>query len=127
MTPEERGALVALIKWAQSMPVGMGPEHEALLHACDALENCIIFESGPVDPEVRVAYFAPHHPLTPGTRRCDSEREPDGEVCTGTLTFALGDVQAKCSACGGWMGRLAPGHEQAVTPTGSNSQGGTGR
>lgn len=60
-----------------------------------------------------------HHPLTPGTRRCDNEREPDGQVCAGTLTFALGDVQAQCPACGAWTGRLAPGHEQAVTPLGS--------
>ncbi len=53
--------------------------------------------------------------LTPGTRPCNGEREPDGAVCTGTLTFELGDVQAKCPVCGGWTGRLAPGHEQAVT------------
>lgn len=119
MTPVERGALIALIKWAQSMPVGMGPEHEALSDAYDALEHCIIFEVGPVDPEVRAAYFAPHHPLTPGTRRCEAESEPDGQVCTGTLTFALGDVQAKCPVCGAWTGRLAPGHEQAVTPSSS--------
>lgn len=119
MTPVERGALIALIRWAQSMPVGMGPEHEALSDAYDALEHCIIFEVGPVDPGVRAAYYAPHQ-LTPGTRPCDNEREPDGERCTGTLTFALGDVQAKCPVCGGWTGRLAPGHERAVTPTGSS-------
>lgn len=59
MIPVERGALVALIRWAQSLPVGMGPEHEALSDAYDALEHCIIFEVGPVDPEVRAAYFAP--------------------------------------------------------------------
>lgn len=56
--------------------------------------------------------------LTPGTRPCDAEREPDGERCTGTLTFEMGDPQAKCPVCGAWTGRLAPGHEQAVTPTG---------
>jgi len=119
----ERGALIALIKWAQSMPVGMGPEHETLSDAYDALEHCIIFDVGPVDPEVRAAYYAAHGPLTPGTRPCNNEQEPDGVLCTGTLTFALGDVQAKCPACGGWMGRLAPGHERAVTPAGSNPGG----
>ena len=55
--------------------------------------------------------------LTAGTRPCDNEREPDGELCTGTVTFELGDRQARCSVCGAWMGRLAPGHEQAVMPT----------
>lgn len=50
--------------------------------------------------------------LTPGTRACINEQEPEGDLCTGTLTFALGDPQAKCPACGAWMGRLAPGYEQ---------------
>lgn len=118
MTPVERSALISLINWAQSMPIGMGPEHEALSDAYDALEKSIVLELGPVDGAVRAAYFAAHYPLTPGTRPCNDDREPDGELCTGTLVFALGDVQVKCPVCGAWMGRLAPGHEQAVTPTG---------
>lgn len=60
MIAVERNALIALIKWAQSMPVGTDPEHEALSDAYDALEHCIIFDVGPVDPEVRAAYYAPH-------------------------------------------------------------------
>lgn len=57
-----------------------------------------------------------YSPYTAGVRACDNEREPDGEVCTGTLTFYDGSIQAKCSVCGAWTGRLAPGHETAVKP-----------
>jgi hypothetical protein len=42
------------------------------------------------------------------TRPCDNEREPDGEWCTGVLTFGSDDVQAQCPTCGGWTGRFAP-------------------
>lgn len=59
MTAVERNALIALIKWAKSMPVGTGTEHEALSDAYDALEHCIVFDVGPIDAEVRAAYFAP--------------------------------------------------------------------
>lgn len=56
----------------------------------------------------------PHEPsvfcLSATTRRCDND-EPDGELCTGTLTFELGDLQAKCPVCGGWTGRHAPGRD----------------
>jgi len=61
--------------------------------------------------------------LTPGTRPCSNEREPNGQPCTGTLTFESGDLQAECPVCGAWTGRLAPGHEQVVTATGSNPPG----
>jgi hypothetical protein len=47
------------------------------------------------------------------TRPCDNDGEPDGERCTGTLTYEPDDVQAKCPICGGWTGRFAP----ARTPT----------
>lgn len=63
--------------------------------------------------------------LTPGTRPCGNQREPDGELCTGTLTFEAGDRQAECLLCGAWTGRLAPGHEQTVMATGSNPSGGS--
>lgn len=56
--------------------------------------------------------------LTAGTRPCNNEHEPAGERCTGTVRFETGDRQAQCPICGGWMGRLAPGHEQAVAPVG---------
>ncbi|BAL87175.1 hypothetical protein AMIS_19550 [Actinoplanes missouriensis 431] len=67
MTEVERNALIALVKWAQSMPVGIGHEHEHLSDAYDALEHCIIFEVGPIDPQVRAAYFAPHVEQNPPT------------------------------------------------------------
>lgn len=60
MTAVERNALIALIAWAKSMALGVGVEHDALVDAYDALEHCIVFDVGPVDPEVRAAYFAPH-------------------------------------------------------------------
>jgi hypothetical protein len=44
---------------------------------------------------------------------CPDQTEPDGEGCTGTVQFRPGDPQARCSVCGGWMGREAPGTEQA--------------
>jgi hypothetical protein len=56
------------------------------------------------------------YPFTAGIRPCENEREPDGEPCPGTVTFAARDRQARCCVCGAWMGRLAPGHQQAVQP-----------
>lgn len=41
------------------------------------------------------------------SRICGHEQEPDGERCVGWLRFEPGDVQAKCTACGGWEGRFA--------------------
>jgi hypothetical protein len=40
------------------------------------------------------------------TAACGTEREPDGEPCTGTLTFGPADPQARCPVCGGWTGVL---------------------
>ncbi len=74
--------------------------------------------------QARAAHHESSLSLAPGTRPCHNEQEPNGEVCTGTLTFRTGDAQAKCPVCGGWMGRLAPGHEQAVTAFGSKPSGG---
>jgi hypothetical protein len=47
-------------------------------------------------------------PLTGTSRPCENETEPDGDRCTGTLTFADGDAQARCPVCHAWTGRLAP-------------------
>jgi hypothetical protein len=44
-------------------------------------------------------------------RSCQNEVEqPDGTapLCTGTLTFGPGDLQAKCDTCGAWEGVNAP-------------------
>lgn len=41
-------------------------------------------------------------------RICGDETEPDGDLCTGWLIYEPGDVQAKCTVCGGWEGRWAP-------------------
>jgi hypothetical protein len=53
---------------------------------------------------------------TTETRTCDNECEPDGERCTGMLTFAPDDVQAKCPTCGGWTGRFAPRRAVQLAP-----------
>ena len=40
-------------------------------------------------------------------RACQNEVEqPDltAPLCPGTLTFRVGDLQAKCDTCGGWEG-----------------------
>jgi hypothetical protein len=47
------------------------------------------------------------------SRICGNEQEPDGERCIGWLNFAPGDVQTKCTVCGGWEGRWAP--RRAIT------------
>jgi hypothetical protein len=103
MTPVERGALIALIKWAQSLPVGMGPEHEALSDAYDALEHCIIFEVGPVDPEVRAAYFAPHI----------EQSRPDRGHVFGADAHMIHGVHHNFPNCT-WPEMKCVGHEQQV-------------
>jgi hypothetical protein len=74
----------------------------------------------PPDPRPRVVEGCPAHQArgvvqqfemrleSSESRICGNEQEPDGERCIGWLNFAPGDVQAKCSACGGWEGRWAP-------------------
>ena len=49
-------------------------------------------------------------------RICGNEREPDGEPCVGWLRFKPGDVQAKCTVCGGWEGRYARTAESLESP-----------
>jgi hypothetical protein len=100
------------------MPDRMAAKH-ILTDAHDAREHNIIVNPAPINSEIQAAETTRRHLLTPGTRRCDNEREPDGQVCTATLTFALGNVQAQCPACGAWTGRLAPGHERDVMPSDS--------
>jgi hypothetical protein len=47
-------------------------------------------------------------------RRCEGESEPEGYPCVGFIAYGPRDVQARCSMCGGWEGRRAPGHDSRV-------------
>lgn len=38
----------------------------------------------------------------------DTREDLDGALCTGEFRYGPHDIQAKCTACGGWRGRWAP-------------------
>jgi len=79
------------------------PEAKALRDSVpDHVARQIVERSKQVDAEVREAFRSQEAALA---FRCKSEREQDGDQCTGTVRIEPEQKQGQCSACSAWHGR----------------------